>query len=55
MPAGDDGAWALRHNLTAYAAWYVAVAELLDAPLATLDQRLVTSPGPTCRFMTPKE
>ena len=45
--------WELRHNLTAYDAWYVAVAELLDAPLATLDQRLVASPGPTCSFQTP--
>lgn len=47
--------WELRHNLTAYDAWYVGVAELLDAPLATLDQRLVSSAGPTCRFLTPTE
>ncbi len=47
--------WDLRHNLTAYDAWYVAVAELLDAPLATLDQRLVSSSGPTCEFRTPTE
>lgn len=45
-------AWELRHNLSAYDAWYVAVAELLDVPLATLDQRLVGSPGPTCQFRT---
>jgi predicted nucleic acid-binding protein len=45
--------WGLRHNLTTYDAWYVAVAELLDAPLATLDQRLVSAPGPTCSFRTP--
>jgi predicted nucleic acid-binding protein len=45
--------WELRHNLTAYDAWYVAVAELLDVPLATLDQRLASSPGPTCSFQTP--
>jgi predicted nucleic acid-binding protein len=45
--------WELRHNLTAYDAWYVAVAELLDAPLATLDQKLVASAGPTCGFRTP--
>lgn len=48
-------AWELRHNLSAYDAWYVAVAELLDVPLATLDQRLVGSPGPTCQFRTPTE
>lgn len=46
-------AWELRRNLTAYDAWYVAVAELLDAPLATLDQRLARSSGPTCSFRTP--
>lgn len=48
-----DRAWQLRHNLTAYDAWYVAVAELLDAPLATLDRRLVEAPGPRCEFRTP--
>jgi predicted nucleic acid-binding protein len=47
--------WEFRRNVTAYDAWYVAVAELLDAPLATLDQRLVSSSGPTCRFRTPFE
>ena len=47
--------WELRRNLTAYDAWYVAAAELLDAPLATLDQRLVSSSGPTCSFRTPTE
>lgn len=45
--------WELRHNLTAYDAWYVAVAELLDAPLATLDRRLADAPGSTCSFRTP--
>lgn len=45
--------WELRRNLTSYDAWYVAVAELVGAPLATLDQRLVASPGPTCGFRTP--
>lgn len=44
--------WELRHNLTAYDASYVAVAELLDVPLATFDQRLVRSAGPTCTFLT---
>lgn len=45
----------LRNNLTCYDAWYVAVAEALDAPLATLDQRLSRAPGPTCRFLLPPE
>lgn len=46
--------WELRGNLTAYDAWYVAVAELLGAPLATLDRRLAAAPGPRCRFRTPR-
>lgn len=47
--------WELRHNLTAYDAWYVAVAELLGLPLATLDRRLMAAPGPTCDFLTLSE
>lgn len=45
--------WELRHNVSTYDAWYVALAEALDAPLATLDERLVHAPGPRCRFETP--
>jgi predicted nucleic acid-binding protein len=45
--------WELRANITAYDAWYVGVAESLDAPLATLDTRLSRAPGPGCRFTTP--
>ncbi len=45
--------WQLRHNLTCYDAWYVAVAEALDLPLATLDERLSRASGPNCRFLTP--
>lgn len=45
--------WELRHNVGAYDAWYVAVAELLEAPLATLDRRLAAAAGPTCEFRTP--
>jgi predicted nucleic acid-binding protein len=40
--------WQLRHNLTAYDGAYVALAELVDATLVTLDARLAASPGPTC-------
>lgn len=46
--------WQLRDNVTVYDGTYVALAELLDAPLATLDQRLATAPGPRCRFTTPR-
>jgi predicted nucleic acid-binding protein len=37
--------WALRNNLTAYDAAYVALAEALGAPLLTLDRRLAAAPG----------
>ena len=37
--------WGLRHNLTAYDAAYVALAEALDAPLLTRDQRLAATAG----------
>jgi predicted nucleic acid-binding protein len=43
--------WELRENVTCYDAWYVAVAEALSAPLATLDTRLAKAPGPHCRFL----
>jgi predicted nucleic acid-binding protein len=37
--------WALRNNLTAYDAAYVALAEALDAPLLTRDRRLAAAAG----------
>jgi predicted nucleic acid-binding protein len=48
-------AWELRENLTLYDAWYVALAELLDARLATLDTRLARAPGPACKVVVPPE
>ena len=45
--------WELRATVRPYDAWYVAVAESLNLPLATLDARLTTAPGPSCEFMTP--
>jgi predicted nucleic acid-binding protein len=47
-----DRCWELRENVTTYDAAYVALAEQLDAALATLDQRLATAPGPRCTFAT---
>lgn len=44
--------WELRRTVSSYDAWYVAVAEALDAPLATLDLRLRRASGPRCRFLT---
>ena len=40
--------WDLRHNLTAYDATYVALAEAMDGELVTSDGRLAGAPGPTC-------
>ncbi len=37
--------WELRHNLTAYDAVYVALAETLSAPLLTRDVRLASASG----------
>ena len=37
--------WRLRNDLTAYDAAYVALAELLDAPVVTCDARLARSRG----------
>jgi predicted nucleic acid-binding protein len=37
--------WALRQNLTAYDAVYVALAEALDAKLLTCDSRVARAPG----------
>lgn len=48
-----DRIWELRHTLTSYDAWYVAVAEALSLPLATLDKRLSKATGPACGFLTP--
>lgn len=45
--------WELRRVITSYDAWYVALAEALDAPLATLDARLARARGPRCVFRTP--
>jgi predicted nucleic acid-binding protein len=40
--------WELRDNISAYDATYVAVAEALDAPLVTADDRLAGATGPRC-------
>ena len=42
--------WELPANLTAYDAAFVALAEALDAPLLTRDERLATAPGIRARI-----
>jgi len=43
-------AWAMRDNITAYDAMYVALAEALDAPLVTCDVPLAGAPGHAARI-----
>jgi predicted nucleic acid-binding protein len=45
--------WELHDNVSTYDAWYIAVAETFDCPLATLDRRLARAPGPRCDFRLP--
>lgn len=46
-------AWELRANLSIYDASYVALAELSDATLVTLDRRIGGAPGVRCTIATP--
>jgi predicted nucleic acid-binding protein len=56
MPFADR-IWELRHNVTSHDAAYVAIAEVLEVPLATLDLRLAGVVNANseigCRFVTP--
>ena len=45
--------WELRSNLSIYDAWYVAMAEAFECPLAPLDRRIGRSSGPMCELITP--
>jgi predicted nucleic acid-binding protein len=40
--------------MTSYDAWYVALAEALKLPLATLDEPLSRSKKVTSEFLTPR-
>lgn len=48
-----DRAWRLRRNVTVYDGGYVALAEMLGTPFATLDRRMATAPGVGCEILTP--
>jgi predicted nucleic acid-binding protein len=50
LPPLLDRMWELRHNITAYDAAYVALAERLKAVLITCDARLAAADGPKCTF-----
>jgi predicted nucleic acid-binding protein len=47
-------AWDLRSNVRGSDAFYVALAEALDATLLTLDGRLARASGPRCRIEIPR-
>lgn len=46
-------AWELRANLSVYDASYVALAELTESTLVTLDKRIAGASGPRCSIVTP--
>jgi predicted nucleic acid-binding protein len=48
-----DRIWALRENLSAYDAAFVALAEALEVPLITCDSRLANAPGVTVELFPP--
>ncbi len=53
LPPFADRAWELGQTLPGGSAWYVALAEAFECPLATLDRGLGLAEGPTCRFVVP--
>jgi predicted nucleic acid-binding protein len=45
-----ERAWDLRDSVREWDAFYVALAEVFDATLLTMDDRLARAHGPTCRI-----
>ncbi|BBX73335.1 type II toxin-antitoxin system VapC family toxin [Mycobacterium shinjukuense] len=45
-----ERAWELRDSVRGWDAFYVALAEVFDATLLTMDERLARAHGPTCRI-----
>ena len=45
--------WDLRKNLSVYDGAYVALAEITNTPLATLDTRIARAPGINCVLTSP--
>jgi len=43
-----DRIWELRHDVSAYDAAYIALAEALQCNLLTADRRLASATGPRC-------
>lgn len=49
-----DRVWELRHTVTSYDAWYVAVAEAFHLPMASLDRKLSRTLGLGCQIVVPQ-
>jgi predicted nucleic acid-binding protein len=45
-----DRVWELRESIRGWDAFYVTLAEALNATLVTLDAKLARAHGPTCRI-----
>ena len=45
-----DRIWTLKENLSAYDAVYIALAEILAAPMITGDQKLAKAPGTSAKI-----
>ena len=45
-----ERAWQIRQNVRTWDAFYVALAEAMDATLVTRDRRLARAPGLRCRI-----
>jgi hypothetical protein len=52
-PSAGRPGMEVRESPVSWGGRYVALAELLDAPLAPLDLRLSRTPGPRCDLLTP--
>jgi len=46
--------WELRSVLSSYDSMYVAAAEVLGLPFATLDTKIASAPGVRCAVLTPE-
>jgi predicted nucleic acid-binding protein len=49
-----ERAWELRANVRTWGALYVALAEALDVPIITLDERLARAFGVRCKIEVPR-
>lgn len=45
--------WAMRHDISAHDAGYVALAEALGVPLVTLDRKLARTAERYCEVIVP--